>query len=156
MGYFSIHESVTQLCQTLCNPMDYTLPGFSVHGILQARMLEWVTIPFSRGSSNPGTEPSLPCCKQILYHLNHEGSPRKTEPYGNYIWTITLTRLHTVSLLSSYSVQASHCSGFSCRAWVLGMQVSSVVACGISCTVACGIFPDQGENQCPLHWQVDS
>ena len=36
---------------TLCDPMDYRPPGASVHGILQARMLEWVAIPFSRGSS---------------------------------------------------------------------------------------------------------
>ena len=40
---------VAQLCPTLCNPMDCSAPGFSVHGILQARILEWVAIPFSRG-----------------------------------------------------------------------------------------------------------
>ena len=40
-------------CSTLCNSMDCSLPGFSVHGILQARILEWVAIPFSRGSSQP-------------------------------------------------------------------------------------------------------
>ena len=39
---------VTQLCQTLCDPMDCNPPGSSVHGILQARILEWVAIPFSR------------------------------------------------------------------------------------------------------------
>ena len=39
---------IDQSCQTLCNPMDYT-----VHGILQARILEWVAFPFSRGSSQP-------------------------------------------------------------------------------------------------------
>ena len=39
---------VAQLCPTLCDPMNYT-----VHGILQAGMLEWVTFPFSRGSSQP-------------------------------------------------------------------------------------------------------
>ena len=43
---------VAQLCQTICHPMDYSLPGFSVHGILQARILEWIAIPFSRGTSN--------------------------------------------------------------------------------------------------------
>jgi len=37
-------------CLTLCDPMDCSLPGFSVHGISQARILEWVAIPFSRGS----------------------------------------------------------------------------------------------------------
>ena len=49
-GYVKVSE-VTQSCPTLCDPMDCSLPGFSVHGILQARMLEWVTISFSRGSS---------------------------------------------------------------------------------------------------------
>ena len=42
-----------QLCPTLCNPMDFRPPGSSVHGILQARILEWVAIPSSRGSSQP-------------------------------------------------------------------------------------------------------
>ena len=42
---------VSQLHLTLCNPMDCNLPGSSVHGILQARILEWDAIPFSRGSS---------------------------------------------------------------------------------------------------------
>ena len=44
---------VAQSCPTLCNPMDYNLPGFSFHGILQARILEWVAIPFCRGSYWP-------------------------------------------------------------------------------------------------------
>ena len=43
----------TQSCLTLCEPMDYSLPGSSVHEILQARILEWVAIPLSRGSSQP-------------------------------------------------------------------------------------------------------
>ena len=43
---------VTQLCPTICHPMDYSLPGFSVHGILQARILEWIAMPFSRGTSH--------------------------------------------------------------------------------------------------------
>ena len=42
---------VTQSCLILCDPMDYSVPGSSVHRILQARILEWVAIPFSRGSS---------------------------------------------------------------------------------------------------------
>ena len=44
-------SEVAQLCPTLCDPMDCSLPGSSVHGILQARILEWVAISFSRGSS---------------------------------------------------------------------------------------------------------
>ena len=47
---------VTQWCLTLCDPMDYNLPGSSVHGVFQARILEWVAISFSRGSSPPRDE----------------------------------------------------------------------------------------------------
>jgi len=42
---------VAQLCSTLCDPVDCSLPGSSNHGTLQARILEWVAIPSSRGSS---------------------------------------------------------------------------------------------------------
>ena len=51
-----MHAKLLQSCLTLFNPMDYSPPGSSVHGILQARLLEWVAIPFSRGSSYPGIE----------------------------------------------------------------------------------------------------
>ena len=51
--YIQVKVKVSQLCPTLCNPMDCSLSGFSVHGILQARILEWVDFPFSRGSSQP-------------------------------------------------------------------------------------------------------
>ena len=44
---------VTQLCPTLCDPLDCSPSVSSVHGILQAKILEWVAIPFSRGSSRP-------------------------------------------------------------------------------------------------------
>ena len=46
-------SEVAQLCLTLCNPVDCSLPGSSVHGIFQAKVLEWVAISFSRGSSLP-------------------------------------------------------------------------------------------------------
>ena len=49
---------VAQLCLTLCDPTDCSLPGFSIHGSLQARILGWVTILFSRG--NPGIEHGFP------------------------------------------------------------------------------------------------
>ena len=50
---FEVKVLVTQSCLTLFYPMDWSLPGSSVHGILQARILEWVDIPFSRGSFQP-------------------------------------------------------------------------------------------------------
>ena len=46
-------SEVTRSCPTLCDPMDCSLPGSSLHGILQARVLEWVAISFSRGYSRP-------------------------------------------------------------------------------------------------------
>ena len=46
-------SEVAQSCLTLCDPMDCTLTGSSVHGIFQAIVLEWIAIPFSRGSSQP-------------------------------------------------------------------------------------------------------
>ena len=51
---------VTQLCLTLCNPMDCGPPGSSVHGILQARILEWVACPPPVDLPNPGIEPRPP------------------------------------------------------------------------------------------------
>ena len=55
---------VAQSCPTLCDPMDYI-----DHGILQARILEWVAVPFSRGSSQPRSS----TLQAILYQLSHKG-----------------------------------------------------------------------------------
>ena len=58
-----MHAKSLQSCPTLCDPMDCNLPGSSVHGILQARILERVTMPSSRGSSRPGDHnPHLISC----------------------------------------------------------------------------------------------
>ena len=57
---WKVEVLVAQLRLTLCDPMDCSPPGSSVHGILQARILEWVAICFSRGSSNPGIKPGSP------------------------------------------------------------------------------------------------
>ena len=50
-----------QSCLTLCNPMNCSLPGYSVHGIVQSRILEWVDIPFSRGSFQPRDQTQISC-----------------------------------------------------------------------------------------------
>ena len=76
-----IYMLVTQLCLTLCDHMDCNPPGFSVHGVLQARTLEWVAISFARDLSNQGSNPGLPHCRQILYHLSHQGSPSLLAAY---------------------------------------------------------------------------
>ena len=51
--YMRVKLLVAQLCPTLCDPVDCSPPGSSVHGILQTRILEWVAIPFSKGYSQP-------------------------------------------------------------------------------------------------------
>ena len=108
-----------QLCPTLCNPMDCSPPGSSIHGIFQTRVLEWIAISFSRDLPNLGIESRSPApwadsllsgppgkpmntgvgslsllqgivptqelnrgllrCRQILYQLSHQGSPRVSE-----------------------------------------------------------------------------
>ena len=69
--------SVVQLCLTLCNPMDCSLPGSSVHGIFQARILERVAISSSRGSSWPRDQTCISCIcigRRIFYHSTTWGS----------------------------------------------------------------------------------
>ena len=61
---------VTQSCLTLCDSMDCSLPGSSIHGIFQARILGWVAMPSSRGSSQPRDRTQL----SIVYRLSHQGS----------------------------------------------------------------------------------
>ena len=69
------HESekkwqlVTQSCLTLCDPMDCSPPGSSVHEILQARIMEWVAISFSRGSSQPRHRTRVSCIAGRLFTI---------------------------------------------------------------------------------------
>ena len=60
---------VAQSCLTLCDPMDYSPPGSSVHGILQARILEWVAISFSRGSSQPRDQTGISCIVDSFFTI---------------------------------------------------------------------------------------
>ena len=66
---------VAQSSPTLCDPMNCSLPGSSVHGILQARILEWVAIPFSMEFPDPGIK-----CRSPALHEDYLPS----EPPGNY------------------------------------------------------------------------
>ena len=74
---------VTQSCLTSCNPMDYCPPGSSVHGILQARILEWVAIPFNslpQGGnsilSDPGIKPGSPALQADCLPSRLPGKPQ--------------------------------------------------------------------------------
>ena len=80
--FWLVNESAIQLMHwcfalrdPLCNPMYWSPPGSSIHGISQARILEWVAISFSRGSSQPRNWTRVsPHCRQRLYGLSHQGS----------------------------------------------------------------------------------
>ena len=74
-----MHAELFPSCPTLCDPTDCGLLGSSVHGILQARMLDWVAMPSSKGSSQSRDRTSISyisCIhRQVLYHWCHLGSP---------------------------------------------------------------------------------
>ena len=82
---FSLKVKVTQLCLTLCDPMDCSPPGSSVHEF--SRQEYWSRLPCPPPGDHPvpGSNLHLPsCCRQILYPLNHQGSP----------WSQTNGKLH--------------------------------------------------------------
>ena len=68
---------VAQLCPTPPDPMDYSPPGSSVHRIFQARILEWVAIPFSRDLPDPGIKPGSPALWVDTLPSEPPGKPRK-------------------------------------------------------------------------------
>ena len=74
-----LHAKSLQLCTSLCDPLDHNLPGFSVHGILQAKILAWVAMPSSKGSSQPRDRTHVSfvssTSRWVLYHWFHLGSP---------------------------------------------------------------------------------
>ena len=69
---------VTESCPTLCDPMDYSSPGSSVHGILQARILEWLPFPSPGDLPDSGVERWSPALQGILYHRSHQEMHMKT------------------------------------------------------------------------------
>jgi len=77
--------------------MDCSPPGSSVHGIFRARILEWVAMPPSRDLPNPGMNPALLNCRQILYRLSHQGIPctlwdtLRLRSYPLFIWNSNFT-----------------------------------------------------------------
>ena len=101
-------SEVAQSCPTLCDPVDCSPPSSSVHGILQARILEWVAISFSRGSSrsDPGIKPRSPALQanaltsappgkpraKVKSHMFQLASKRKSQPVTV---PLTLTSCHT-------------------------------------------------------------
>ena len=109
-----------QLCLTLCHPLGCNPPGFSVlnsHGILQARMLEWVAIPFSRGSSQPRDQTWVSC---IVGTFTSEppGKPQilLQQPKWNHTMSFNLFNISpfrvALQKISHNCGSTGHCSGF--------------------------------------------
>ena len=104
---------VAQSCPTLCDPRNCSLPGSSVHGISQAKILEWVAISFSRDLSNPGTElgsPALqaePPGKPSLEHIKLGQSFWRTKfvtIYQNLKYTFPLKENAIQEIYSPYKL----------------------------------------------------
>ena len=85
-----------------CDPMDCSLPVSSVHGILQARILEWVAISFSRGSSWPRDRTRVSCIAGRLYLLSYRGSTQQLK--GSFTCNSNL------KCVCKNTVQRTHCT----------------------------------------------
>ena len=156
---------VAQLCLTLGDPMDCTPPGSSVHGILQARTLEWVAISSSRESSWPKDQTWVPAL---------QADSLLSEPPGKPIHTHTHTHTHTHILqLGVSEVRQTDLNHHSQLLWVVVVYLLSHVGLfstlwtvarllcpwdfpGKNTRLAChfllrGIFPSQGLNPHFLH-----
>ena len=107
--------------QLFCNPMGCSPPGSSVHGIFQARILEWVAILYSRGSSQPRDWTRVSCIscigRQILYHCVTCEAPileqwlANTTAHWNHLWGF---KNNSVSRPHSRLIKAE-CLGVGCR-----------------------------------------
>ena len=107
----SLKCEVTQSCPALCNPMDCSLPGSSVHVIFQARVLEWVAISFSSGSSWPRDRTQVPALKADI--LPSEPRWLKGEAYSPSTFSASTYSLNHSNLppplFWNYSVSRSSC-----------------------------------------------
>ena len=135
--------------------MVCSLPGSSVHGILQARILEWVAISFSRGSSQ-WSNPGHLHCRKILYHLSHQTlsfstwiliyMPARKEYYRNYVSLLRcFSRVWLFAPLWTATCQVSQSMGFSRQ------EYWSELPCASS-----GGLPDLGIEPMSSALQVDS
>ena len=80
-------SEVAQSCPTLCDTMDCSLPDFSVHGIFQARILEWIAISFIRGSFQPRDRTQVSCIAGRCFTI---WATREAQEWDNYVWSYLL------------------------------------------------------------------
>ena len=102
-------NEVAQSCLTLCDPMDCSPPGSSVHRILQARILEWVAISFSRVSSQPRDWTHISCIgRGFLYHQHNQGSPISV--WGHFKAVLAFCSVNDAGALRKQQDVASPCA----------------------------------------------
>ena len=99
-------EWVAQSCLTLCDPMDCSLPGSSVHVILQVRILEWAVIPFSRGSSQIRDRTQSPALQANSLLSEPPGKPLKAIPW---IFQVQDLYVEFFLVLSQFNLSFHHC-----------------------------------------------
>ena len=90
LNFLCVRSKSLQSCPTLCNPMDYSLPGSSVHGILQSKILEWVDLPSSRGSFQPRDWTFISC----ILHLQVGSLPLAPPGKPPKLLSFVLFRIH--------------------------------------------------------------
>ena len=94
---------VTQSCPTLCDPVDCSPPGSSVHGLFQARLLEWIAFPFPGDLLDPGIKPGSPALQEdfflffFFHHLNHQGSQPALSYIPSLSYFLKMPCFHPVS-----------------------------------------------------------
>ena len=90
-------RTCTQSCLTLCDPMDYSTPGSTVYGILQARILTWVSISISGNLPYPGIKPGSPVSPELAGGLFTTEPPGKVIMLDACLYTFVKThRMHTI------------------------------------------------------------
>ena len=103
---------VTQSCPTLCDSMDCSPLGSSVHGILQARLLAWVAISFSKDLLSQGLNPGLLHCRQILYRLSPGKSRKDFILFPNFLSCSFTFSVILISLIQISFIDRQFCYFF--------------------------------------------
>ena len=134
---------VSQSCPVLCNPTDYSLPGSSVHGILQAWILEWVAISFSRGSFPSRDWTQVSC---IAGRFSTVWAPRGAagQKWDKLKWSEVAQSCPTLCDPMDCSPPGFSVHGIF-QAWILHEYWSGLHS------LLQGIFPTQGSNPGLLH-----
>ena len=115
---------VTQACPTLCNPTDCSPPGFSAHGILQARILEWIAIPFSRGTSQPRDWALVSCLTGKFFTIwaTKKAEHRRIDAFELWCWR-RLLRVPWTARRSNLSILKEISPGCSLERLILKLKL---------------------------------